>query len=578
MFPAGVRCGVLPGLSRTAGFLPSGSRWPRCYWGGYKFLRKILLQEMISREEPSARCAGAASAEQPSEELRSSEQQQTQGAVTDQGPLTSYQLPLEARHAGNLKAISSPAKESGKDAGEAGVLAETTGAGRSLLCLNGGTNAPSCSSTYHNADALGAEDSRGNLVSSVTVATLPGISRSPLQGIQYRSVDQGGLHRKNWPSAFNESPSTSEGQGESCAKCGAAGAFTCCVACLRSFHITCVTREVRQQDANLQTVWTCPRCKEPVDGRHGQLSAEAISKPGSPKGRPAGHVDRKRDGTDASSPTDQTAAWDGGRNQCNVELGDRARGPCDAGGPRETGEKKEYMAANQHPAESATSPKAFPCSAVRSASPSPSNYGRKRRRGDNGTSTATRCKVSIGPRHQVPALPPFFLDSSCVWDGNADTLVECQSVYRSDDGETARLVYSPYAMQRVYKKRLAEGAEGRTITTAEDMNSFIQRVAENWSSKSGWQPFSPEYAFKLLHFAGYDPHRAIRIMKDPSFSFIAICDPPQRRYDNKWRPKDRRGQIGTNPFPSPLTLRAYLSKRSQYAAAAAASYRCNSTR
>nr|CEL74943.1 TPA: hypothetical protein BN1205_022990 [Toxoplasma gondii VEG] len=233
-----------------------------------------------------------------------------------------------------------------------------------------------------------------------------------------------------------------------------------------------------------------------------------------------------------------------------------------------TVEKKEYMASKKRHAAVALSPKAAVNHASpRSASPSPSHYSRKKRRCDSEAGSTSRCKVNIGPRHQVPAVPPFFLDSTCAWDGKAETLSDFQGLYANDTDDTARLVYSPYAMQRVYMKRLAEGAGDKIIKNAEEMNSFIQCVAQNWTSKSGWQPFSPEYAYKLLHFAGYDPHRAIRIMKDPNFCFTAICDPPQRRYDNKWRPNDRRGQIGTLPYPSPLTLRAYLSKRNQHAAA-----------
>lgn len=231
-------------------------------------------------------------------------------------------------------------------------------------------------------------------------------------------------------------------------------------------------------------------------------------------------------------------------------------------------EKKEYMASRKRGGGEAIS-RGKPTS-PRSLSPSPCQYRRKRRRGDNGA-VATRCKVNVGPRHQVPALPPFFLDSSCTRDGRAERLPETRELYSHDAGDTARLVYSPFAMQRVYRRRLAEGTTGESgIRNADEMNDFIRKVAENWTNKTGWQPFSPEYAYKLLHFAGYDPQRALRIMKDSRFCFTTICDPPQRRYDNKWRPKDRRGQIATHPYPSPLTLRAYLSRRNQHAAATAA--------
>ncbi|EPR64341.1 hypothetical protein TGME49_232650 [Toxoplasma gondii ME49] len=307
----------------------------------------------------------------------------------------------------------------------------------------------------------------------------------------------------------------------------------------------CAVKETTQhlQEVNFSLLATRKQDREGVrsPARQPHTSCERGSSPAS--------ADSLCEGRDAGTP-------------CSPSKETEIRSGCS------TVEKKEYMASKKRHAAVALSPKAAVNHASpRSASPSPSHYSRKKRRCDSEAGSTSRCKVNIGPRHQVPAVPPFFLDSTCAWDGKAETLSDFQGLYANDTDDTARLVYSPYAMQRVYMKRLAEGAGDKIIKNAEEMNSFIQCVAQNWTSKSGWQPFSPEYAYKLLHFAGYDPHRAIRIMKDPNFCFTAICDPPQRRYDNKWRPNDRRGQIGTLPYPSPLTLRAYLSKRNQHAAA-----------
>ncbi|PHJ23904.1 hypothetical protein CSUI_002248 [Cystoisospora suis] len=505
-----------------------------------------------------------ATAAQPSREGSSAAEPQQMRGLGDEGQLCSSEVGAE----GLLEAIGWRTQESEERAAEA--------------------NIPSNISTLGEGPCLHAEESSssGSSAASGDVRTprarLPKgdlnrleIPESFTNDIRCPTSEEGGSRTSSGLPVSDDFQSSLEERSQLCAKCGTVGEFICCVACLRSFHASCVMEELRLPDVNLETAWTCPHCKDPGQIRLGKPSAGDTPKPAKPEVQTVRSVDRNDCENGVPPPSEARSIYGRSRDQCK-EVYEREGNSSEAGGPREAGEKQEYMAATQHAAEGTVSPKAYGCSTVRSASPSPSNYGRKRRRGDSGPSTATRCKVNIGPRHQVPAVPPFFLDSSCVWDGHPDTLVGCESVYANDDDETARLVYSPYAMQRVHRKRLAEGAEGRTITTAEDMNNFIQRVAENWSSKSGWQPFSPEYAFKLLHFAGYDPHRAIRIMKDPSFSFIAICDPPQRRYDNKWRPKDRRGQIGTNPFPSPLTLRAYLAKRSQYAAAS--TFRLNSTR
>lgn len=170
--------------------------------------------------------------------------------------------------------------------------------------------------------------------------------------------------------------------------------------------------------------------------------------------------------------------------------------------------------------------------------------------------SARRHVVPVGPRHQVPCLPPFFLENGgfgCCCGEPSPAL---------DPSLTAKLVYSPSSLERVRQRRLAEGLADRAICTEGDMEAFMQQCAKNWKgNKPGWQPFSPEFAFKLLHYAGYDPAKALQLMEDPQFSFQLVCDGPVRRYDNKWRPKDRRGVISPTPYPPPVFLRGYLSRR-----------------
>lgn len=165
--------------------------------------------------------------------------------------------------------------------------------------------------------------------------------------------------------------------------------------------------------------------------------------------------------------------------------------------------------------------------------------------------------VPVGPRHQVPCLPPFFLEAGamgCCCGGESTPVL--------DPSLTARLVYSPSSLERVRQRRLAEGLADRAICSEGDMEAFMQQCAKNWkANKPGWQPFSPEFAYKLLHYAGYDPAKALQLMEDPQFPFQLVCDGPVRRYDNKWRPKDRRGVISPTPYPPPVFLRGYLSRR-----------------
>ncbi|CBZ50249.1 hypothetical protein NCLIV_007230 [Neospora caninum Liverpool] len=170
---------------------------------------------------------------------------------------------------------------------------------------------------------------------------------------------------------------------------------------------------------------------------------------------------------------------------------------------------------------------------------------------DEGTTRSTT--VHIGPNHQVPALPAFFLDSSCWPRPPMDTGL--------DPSLTARLVYSPSALERIKLRREQEGRQDRAISSDADMTAFVKACSQNWKTRPGWQPFSPEFAYKILHYAGYDPVRALQVMNDPQFSFRDVCDPPLRKYDNKWKPKDRRGLIAATPYPPPISARGSLARR-----------------
>lgn len=122
-------------------------------------------------------------------------------------------------------------------------------------------------------------------------------------------------------------------------------------------------------------------------------------------------------------------------------------------------------------------------------------------------------------------------------------------------------MYSPYQLERIRVRKLQEGCFDNVIKNEYELAEFIQLCAKNWKNCPGWHPFSPEFAYKILHFADYDPKKALKIMSDPGFNFACVCDPPTRRYDNKWKPKDRRGQAPTSPYPPPVTLRGYLLRR-----------------
>ncbi|AFZ79774.1 hypothetical protein BEWA_026230 [Theileria equi strain WA] len=171
---------------------------------------------------------------------------------------------------------------------------------------------------------------------------------------------------------------------------------------------------------------------------------------------------------------------------------------------------------------------------------------RKRKKpASEGSNFAT--KINIGFNHQVPFTPAFFLDDSY----NS----------RNTRHEWARLMYSPYQLEKIRRRKIQEGCQDAVVKNEFELANFIQMCAKSWKNSPGWHPFSPEFAYKILHFADYDPNKALKFMNDPNFNFSCVCDPPTRRYDNKWKPKDRRGQVPTSPYPPPVTLRGYLLRR-----------------
>lgn len=217
----------------------------------------------------------------------------------------------------------------------------------------------------------------------------------------------------------------------------------------------------------------------------------------------------------------------------------------------------------------------------RSHSPSPSRRGRRFTSNSNGV-----CKINVGPNYQVPSLPPFFLTT----EGTAPTTLSPGDFEDSSGGleaewpHTPMLVYSACTLVRVAAARAAETAaaaasEGGTpaaaiaedveslsyVRSEEDLDRYLTHAAASWgppagASSSGWPPFSPEFALQLLHAADYNPERALKLLRQPGFSLLGVCHAPLRRYDNKWRPKDRRGHLPGAPYPPAHTLKTYTHR------------------
>ncbi|XP_022590314.2 uncharacterized protein LOC34618079 [Cyclospora cayetanensis] len=229
-----------------------------------------------------------------------------------------------------------------------------------------------------------------------------------------------------------------------------------------------------------------------------------------------------------------------------------------------------------------------PCSAKlrsrsNSLSPSPS---RRRRRVTTANSSV--CKINVGPKFQAPYLPPFFLTAD---EGESSLSAEDLEAPALDiEGESPngpRLVYSAGALLRVAAARTAAAAtvqEGSTtgcgkictglsqaadlgsfVGSEEDLDRYLAHAAASWAPSAGSKvreglPFSPEFALQLLHVADYNPEKALNLLRQPGFNLQKVCEAPLRRYDNKWRPKDRRGLVSGVPYPPAQILKTYVHR------------------
>ncbi|KFG55466.1 PHD-finger domain-containing protein, partial [Toxoplasma gondii FOU] len=126
-----------------------------------------------------------------------------------------------------------------------------------------------------------------------------------------------------------------------------------------------------------------------------------------------------------------------------------------------------------------------------------------------------------------------------------------------------RLVYSPRCLEEKRQQCLATGRMQHCIRTQGELADFVETCSRCWHARPGWQPFSAEFAYQLLHRAGYDPQRALRMLDDPGFCFNDICDPPLRKYDNKWKRRDKRGTFPNSPYPPPLVVQSFLQEKSR---------------
>ncbi|VWU52262.1 phd finger protein, putative [Hepatocystis sp. ex Piliocolobus tephrosceles] len=158
-------------------------------------------------------------------------------------------------------------------------------------------------------------------------------------------------------------------------------------------------------------------------------------------------------------------------------------------------------------------------------------------------------QINVGDNYQVSNITTFFLNS------NSETY---------EEENTSELVYSPHLLERMKECYLSEGQYELVLKNDYELAVFIKELAQNWKCQMGWYPFTPEYAFKILHRVDYNPKRAIELLKSSDFNFLDICDPPLRKYENKWRPRDKRGQISDTPFPSAELIQSYIKRTIEY--------------
>ncbi|GBE61078.1 hypothetical protein, conserved [Babesia ovata] len=306
------------------------------------------------------------------------------------------------------------------------------------------------------------------------------------------------------PAPFGEAPKTNAAMQAppSCAECGLpSGPFLACGACELLYHSKCLMKCFLPTG---EGTWKCPQCQWKLIN--------------------AGEMPLDSSLTQCDLSDDSHTGYEGARSPpAHEEVSDEASG------------------VEKEPKVKVTRPGGSP-----RRERSPEILERKRKKPvTEGSNFQT--KIQVGFSHQVPFTPAFFLDES-------------QSP-RRENHDWARLMYSPYYLEKIRARKMQEGADASVIKNEFELAEFIQLCAQNWKSNPGWHPFSPEFAYKILHFADYDPKKALRVMNDPNFNFVCVCDPPTRRYDNKWKPKDRRGQVPTSPYPPPITLRGYLLRR-----------------
>ncbi|KAL8451271.1 hypothetical protein Emed_002072 [Eimeria media] len=232
----------------------------------------------------------------------------------------------------------------------------------------------------------------------------------------------------------------------------------------------------------------------------------------------------------------------------------------------------------------------------RSNSLSPSNRRSRRYGGSSSSSSSSSaCKINVGPNHQVPSLPPFFLTTEHEGPRPIEDLLDPEDPAEAEGPHTPRLVYSAFHLVRIAMARAAEAAAAAAaagpaaeadrsaadsaaaatssshvecmsfVSSEEDLDRYLAHAAASWGPPSGapspcWPPFSPEFALQLLHAANYNPEKALKLLREPGFSLVGICEAPLRRYDNKWRPKDRRGHLAGAPYPPAHTLKTYTHK------------------
>lgn len=288
-----------------------------------------------------------------------------------------------------------------------------------------------------------------------------------------------------------------------CNECGGGGEVICCDGCVKSYHTDCLPVTARPRLRSNADDWFCPECASPA----APPPATTMPSPGAPK--PPQVLSDSR------------------------------------------GSRHNTAPASPSPVYSTPAP-ATPWTVLPSCVPT-------RRRKPKATEDY-ETRINVGPNHQVPHLPDFFLARA---DGDSlSTLAEHSLV----DGAQSQalgplLVYSPYLMERSKQQCLSERAAKSCITSQKDLAEFLIKCSKRWKVRPGWQPFSPEFAYKLLHRANYDPERALRMMDDSAFCFQSICDPPLRKYENKWKRRDKRGTFPSSPYPPPVVVRGYLNEK-----------------